>query len=257
MKRNFKTVISIAILVCAAVVLLVLSFTDIKFSDDSVTSKLISDIISRGVTIFALVSAACLIDGKAILKPGKVNSPKLVLWCVPCVLVVLANFPYTALIGGGARIVRPELIALFALDCLFVGLSEELLFRGLLQYAVARLPSKKAPSALFTVAVTSAAFAVAHLFNLFFGAGAAATLMQVGYCFLLGGMLSAVMIKTNNIWLCAALHAVFDFGGNLVSTLGEGQFQDLWFWIFTAVAAAVCLAHILRFLIKDYKSSRT
>ena len=94
-----------------------------------------------------------------------------------------------------------------------------------------------------------------HLFNLFAGASVGATFLQVGYSFLIGAMLSAVLIKTDNLWLCVLLHAGFDFGGSIITELGTGIFQDLWFWIFTAFAGVLCLAHVLGFLIKQDKNS--
>lgn len=256
MKKNFKLTISVIIILCIAAALFALSFFDVVKITDAAAKEMVESSITRAVTVVAAIAVIIISDFKQILVPDTKNFLKKLAWCAPCFLVVIANFPFAALISGSAVVKRFDLLPLFILDCALTGLTEELLFRGLIQYVVERLPLKKPPTAFFIIAVTSAAFALAHAFNIFFGAGVGQTLLQVGYCFLIGGMLSAMMIKTNNVWLCALCHAAFNFGGNLVYRLGAGLFQDVWFWIFTAVAGCICLVHVAIFLIKDYKAKR-
>jgi len=105
-----------------------------------------------------------------------------------------------------------------------------------------------------TVLVTSLLFGIWHLFNLLDGAAFGAVLLQVGYSFLIGAMLSTVRIRTENLWLCVFLHALFDFGGLLIPTLGTGSFQDTVFWILTALAGILCTVHVLLFLLGNDRS---
>lgn len=255
MKKNYKDIIILVLLAAAFVILIVFEAVKIRFSDDGVLNSLLKEFIPRIAVGGVLVAVTALLGEKKILLP-KLNRIHFdLLWCIPCFLVVLANFPFTALISGNAVIERTDLIWLFVLKCLSVGLMEEALFRGLVQSTVYGVFDKKPYAKLKTVAVTSAVFGLFHLLNLFAGAGIGPTLMQVGYSFLIGAMLSAVLIKTDNLWLCVLLHAGFDFGGNIISELGTGNFQDLWFWIFTAAAGLLCSAHVLCFLIKQDKNS--
>ena len=53
---------------------------------------------------------------------------------------------------------------------------------------------------ILPVLIDAALFGLWHLTNLLVGADVGATLLQVGYSFLIGGMLSAVLLKTGNIW---------------------------------------------------------
>jgi hypothetical protein len=77
----------------------------------------------------------------------------------------------------------------------------------------------------------------------------------VGYSFLIGGMLGTVLIKTENLWVCVILHALFDFGGLIVTYLGFGEFQDIIFWILTAIGGILCLIHTLFYIIKRDKKN--
>ena len=178
------------------------------------------------------------------------------LWSVPCFLVAIVNFPFGALISGGAVIERWDLLWLFIFKCIAIALLEEIFFRALLlPLFMVRLANKRYCH-LASVLCSSILFALMHLLNLFFGAGVGETMLQVGYTFLLGCMLAVMMLKTKNIWLCVVVHALFDFGGTIVTDLGSGRFQDVTFWILTAVAGLICAVHIILSLLKIIADSK-
>ncbi len=256
MKKNVKIAAALILIISATVALIVFEFLNIEYTGDETINALLDATIPRLIAGGALIVLIVILGCKKILLPDIKSLPKHLLWCIPCFLVAIANFPFTALLGGSAKILRSDLIPLFISECLSIGLMEELLFRGLLQDTVSQLFKAKPNGRVLTVIITSALFGLMHLFNLFAGAGVGATIMQVGYSFLIGAMLSAVMIKTNNIYLCILIHAVFDFGGNIVTELGTGAFQDAYFWIFTVIAGLICLIHILLYLFKSEKSER-
>lgn len=250
MKLDKLTVCTVAVFVLAAAVTVVFSLGWVQLSADECADALIKAVIPRLAIGIAAVFAALLLGYKSALLPVRGRSAEKLLWCLPCLFVALANFPFTALIGGAAVIERADLLPLFILKCLSIGIMEEIIFRGILQPALLKKLSGRKYGTLLSVAATSAVFGLWHLLNLIDGAGIGATLMQVGYSFLIGGMLSAVVIKTGSVWPCILLHALFDCGGFIVTDLGSGAFQDVYFWIFTAVAAAICLIHVLNFLLK-------
>ena len=180
------------------------------------------------------------------------------LWSIPCFLVAVVNFPFTAVISGAAVIERVDLLWLFLLKCIAIALLEELFFRALLLPLFMERLEKNRHRVLISILGTSALFALIHLVNLFFGAGLGETILQVGYTFLIGCMLAVMMLKTKNVWLCIIIHAVFDIGGMIVTDLGGGTFQDTAFWILTAVIGLLCAVHILLSLkpiIAEYKIS--
>lgn len=250
MKLSKSYIFILILLVVCAAVLIVFNLPFIQLSEDETINKLLIDTIPRTVTGIALFVVLGLLGYRYLLKPVSKKLPAGLLWCIPCFLVILANFPFSALISGGAVLERTELIWLVLLKCISIGLMEEAFFRGLLQTIILERLRPGKYRIIIAILITSALFGLWHLLNLFYGAGIGATLMQVGYSFLIGAMLSVVLIKTENIWLCVILHALFNFGGTIVPDLGSGRFQDMWFWIFTAVAAVICAAHIVITLIK-------
>lgn len=236
--------------------LVVLNFIDIPFSSDETANELTKNCLIRLIAGLFAVAVCVMFGYKRLLNPFVLSDKRAVLWCVPCLLVALANFPFSALISGMATVEKTNLIWLYALNCLLIGIFEEILFRGIFQRIIADVFKDKSYADLKTVAATSALFGLWHLTNLLGGAGFGATVLQVGYSFLIGAMLSAVLLRTGNLWICILLHALFDFGGYIVSTLGTGPFQDAWFWALTAVCGFFCLVHVLLFLLKDTKSGK-
>ena len=159
---------------------------------------------------------------------------------LPCLAVVVNNLPIIALLTGEATVTRPALAPLFLLDCLLIGAFEEIAFRGTLFLAVLKRHRASTKQIFLTVALSSAVFGLSHLANLLEGAGIGATLLQVGYSFLIGGMCSIVLLKTGNLLICILLHTIFDVGGGFISVLGTGnQWNAPTVWITVILALAV------------------
>lgn len=77
------------------------------------------------------------------------------------------KFPFHALLTGAVRIGRTDLLWLFALNCLCVGLMEELLFRGLLQPLL--MSVLRGQGVILPVLIDAALFGLWHLTNLLVG----------------------------------------------------------------------------------------
>ncbi len=225
----------------------------IPFSDET-AGKLTSETVPRLAVALFVGALLCAEGQRSVLLPGRPSAGEL-LWLLPCLLVALANFPYSALIGGSAVIERSDLVPLFLLKCLSVAAMEELFFRALL-IPVVRDRIKGKYAVLWTALLTAALFGLVHLVNLFYGGGVGATFLQVGYTFLLGCMFAVIFMKTGNVWFCMAIHFIFDVGGLIVTDLGSGVFQDTVFWVLTAVCGVLCAVHILLTVIKMTKNRR-
>lgn len=242
--KPYNIITIVALVVCVATAA-VFGIPGIISYGDAVTGKLVSDTVPRlaaSVVVLLLIAGS---EQKQYLTPERNGFFKHLLWSVPCFAVAVVNFPFSALIGGAAVIDRTDLIWLFVIKCLSIALLEELFFRAvLLPFALERFKRVKYGT-VAAVAVTSAIFGLFHIINLFFGASVGGTFLQIGYTFLLGGMLAVMLIKTKNVWLCVAVHLIFDIGGIIVTDLGHGAFQDVVFWILTAVVGVLCGAFIL------------
>lgn len=201
-------------------------------------------------TITAFVVALMLCYYKREIQFNIKNIGKTLLWLIPCFLVAIVNFPFSSLLSGKATVDRKNLIWLFVLYSFSIGFAEELLFRGIVHNFVKDFFKEKKNGCFYSAVISSAVFSLWHITNLFFGAGFGATLLQVGYTFLLGGMFAVVYDYTENIWYCVVLHSVFDIGGNLILLIGSGNAQDVVFWILTAVIGVATAVHIIFTLLK-------
>lgn len=252
-----KDAIIISVLAVLFVAMILLWAIPITFTGDELTDTLILDCAERAIGAALVITAIYFYVDKKMLYPRLKGGKSALLWCLPCLAVALANFPYSALILNSAKVDYPALIPLFLVSCVLTGVFEELLFRGIFQDVIADLVKKKKYADILTVLFTSLLFGVWHLLNLLAGAGIGATLLQAGYSFLIGAMLSCTLMRTGNIWICAALHALFNVGGLLVPTLGSGAFQDTCFWCLTAICGIICAAHVIYYLINRTKNSQT
>ena len=172
-------------------------------------------------------------------KPDRITGISLVL----CFLVCLNNWPWIGLMSRTVRVTgTPGQLLLLAAECLCVGLFEEITFRGVLFLRILENRRSSVRQIFLCTVVSSALFGLIHLVNLFEGAGIGSVLLQIGYSFLIGGMCAILLLRTGNLLVCIFLHALFDFGGTLITTLGEGELWDLPTVILTAVLGVLVTA---------------
>ena len=191
------------------------------------------------------VAAACLLPifGRPTLKS--------LLAVIPCFVAVVCNPPLIGLFAGDATITydAPSYFILFALECLATGMFEELLFRGMLFPAILENRRSSSKKIFLSVIISSAVFALAHLFNIF-TSSPAAIFMQIGYSFLIGGMCSFALMKTGNVLTCVLLHAAFNFTGTLVERLGSGGWGGLITLAIVLPVAAATAVYVVYSLVK-------
>lgn len=170
---------------------------------------------------------------------------------IPAFAVVINNFPIIGLARGAAYVTAPAWeVSLFALSCLLIGVFEEFAFRGVFYMLLLSTRRDSVKKIFWVTVASSAAFGAVHLFNLLAGAGIGPTLLQVGYSFLIGGMCSIVLIVTGSIWIPVILHALFDFGGYLIPTLGDGIVWDAATVAVTAVLGVATAVYMTVLLLR-------
>lgn len=244
--RRLSRKVCLILIAVAAPILIYLEFGKPTLSRDPVLAPLISMTVTRligAVIFFALL----LSEGYRVLDPLAKPFGRSILFALPALAVVINNFPILALLRGEATVVydAPAYWIWFGLQCLAIGLFEEAAFRGVILLIFAEKRYKTRGGLFMSVILTSAVFGAIHLFNLFVGASPLGVLMQIGYSFLIGAMCAVVLFKTRNLWLCVLLHALFDFGGKLIDTLGEGAIWNPPTVIFTAVLAVAVTAYMV------------
>ena len=234
------------IIIAALPVLLYFEIARPALSADTETlSPMILMTVTR--TVGAVVFLALLLsEGYRVLNPLQKPFGKSLLFSLLPILVAVNNTPFYCLIWGDATVThsRPLYWVMLALECLAIGLFEELTFRGVIFLTFAERRHTTRKGLLVSLLLTSAVFGGVHLFNLF-ASSLPSVLLQIGYSFLIGAMCSVVLLKTRNIWLCVLIHAVYDFGGKLIPTLVRGTLWDMPTVIVTTVLALVTAGYLV------------
>ncbi len=170
---------------------------------------------------------------------------------LPALLVAVNNFPIIGVMNGNVKIYADTTqLVVYVLFCLSVGLYEEVVFRGLIfplcYYALRKIKWQ----VFWSVALSSAIFGIIHIINLFAGAGFGATVLQVGYSFLIGAMCAISILIAKNLFVAIFLHAVYDVGGLLLSYVAFGNQWDNVTVIVTVVLGVIVAIYMVLVCIK-------
>ena len=216
--------LQLAIIAVLCALTLALDFIDVSYTDNVDRNRFIAKIVQQ-----SLGSAAAILL-MVRLKIRLFNKPQYWLYLVPCLIIAIDNFQFSSYFKGNMQLVNDKALdfILFGGYCLAVGLFEECIFRGIIFSVLASCFSYDKKGLWRTYIVSSVIFGAAHLFN----GISMATILQIGYSTLTGGLFAFVLLKTKNIFCCAFVHALYNFCGLLFETpermgLGSGIVFDL------------------------------
>ncbi len=232
--------------ILSAVLFLLYTIQDPQLSTDPTTQTILKSLISRVIGSLVFLFVLLYLRYRLFFKPDFASLSAI----LPSLAVVINNYPILSAVRGDLYLTRADLVPLFALDALFIGIFEELAFRGVLFPILLEKRHNSSRQIFNTTLVTSALFGLIHLVNLIEGAGIGATLRQVGYSFLIGGMCAIVLLKSGNLIFCILLHAIFDFCGGIYDQLGEGTYWNVPTIIVTAVLGVAVFAWMLYLLFR-------
>ena len=218
---KIKERIQLAAIILLCVAMLLLEFLKIPYSKEEFRNEMLSGIVQKGCGSLA---ALLLMFRFKIRLFGRVEHA---LYLLPCLAIAVNNFQWWAYLSGKMQLVhtQPLDFVLFTANCCLTGLFEELIFRGIIFSLLLDYLEKDKKGFYIAYILSCGVFAIMHLFNgISFG-----TVLQVGYTFLTGGLFAFCLIKTKNIFCCAAVHAVYNFCGMLfdVRGLGAGVVFDI------------------------------
>ncbi len=194
-------------------------------SDDDYRPAILNTLVmdALGSVVFVCMT---LYMGYRVFQPFHKPILKNALFVLPALAVAINNFPLIGLATGNAYITDPTGGVLIVLAyCFAIGMFEEFAFRGLFYLMILDGRRKSTKQIFWTTAASCAVFGLVHLVNIAIGASPGATILQVGYSFLIGGMCAIVLLKTGSIWYCVLLHTVYDIGGTILY-LGGGVRWD-------------------------------
>jgi len=101
-----------------------------------------------------------------------------------------------------------------------VGLSEELMFRGVLLQAL-----RRTVSIWPAVALTTLAFGAIHMLNVFMTGELRAALIQSAAAALSGLLFIALRLRTGSLWPCIIVHGLWDFATFSIAAARSGEAQ--------------------------------
>lgn len=206
------------------------------------------EILSRAFGSIACLAIIYRFSSKRLLGVN-FNIFSILLW-LPCMLIAINNFPLIPFFSREAIIVAKSWeIIMYALVCICVGMFEELAFRGCIFTLILQRRGKRVVDVFWSVVISSAIFGCIHLVNIFFNANPLATLLQIGYSFLIGAMCSVILIRTGSVWYCVILHAVYNFAGGLIPNCGAGIIWSVPEIILTAVVSVFVAVYVIYLLL--------
>lgn len=216
--NRFVKILTSVIIVVFCLVMALLEWLPITFSNDALYDGLIGKTLQQACGIIAAVVLL------RIMKINLFGKPQKWLYLLPCTVVALNNFQWWSYLNGLQGLLRTKAldIILFATYCLCVGMFEEFVFRGVLFSVIVGYFPKNKKGLVETFVVSSLIFGLAHIFN--------GNVLQVLYTILTGGLFAFVLIKTKNLLCCGLIHALYNFCGLLMdraSNLGLGTGVEL------------------------------
>lgn len=226
----------------AGLVCLPVTFIGEAFGAEGTLAEIVSAAVSRTV-YFAVFLALLGATGFGPAHTGRSAGGGLRTFflVLPAFIVALDNLPFLELLSGVAGVdASGALIASFAAECVAVAAFEETAFRGVIYPLALQGCGTDRKGRVEGVLLGGALFGAMHLLNLT-GGVSGAVFLQAGYSFLIGAMLCVLMFCGAPLSACVAVHALYNFCGKLVDTLGSGTQWDLPRVLITAVVG-ICAA---------------
>lgn len=194
-----------------------------KVSEDNIF-LLLNLYSTIGMTI-VLISYAKLIEKRNLASMGftKKNIIRDYIKGLVKGFLLLTLILFIIYILGGVKIlgfredINKKFIVLYFIGFIFQGMSEEVIFRGLLMNDIAKRLNLK-----WAIILNSLIFSVFHLGNF------SITKIALLNIFLVGVAFSLYMIKYENIWIVSAMHSMWNFTqANIYSIPVSGEYIDL------------------------------
>ncbi|MCI5620470.1 MAG: CPBP family intramembrane metalloprotease [Lachnospiraceae bacterium] len=118
-------------------------------------------------------------------------------------------------------------VLIYTFDMFLVGFAEEVFLRGIALNLLLDRFSKTRGGVWGAVLISSLIFGLAHFVNLLAGAGLESVCVQVIQAAVIGVILAAIYLRSNNIWITIILHALVDWASLMaMGIFGQGDLVD-------------------------------
>lgn len=197
--------------------------------------RMLKDVLINSVPIYVLQTVAMTLEGVVVAivlillgwwKESGFNKPSqwrclYLYWIIAPMIVPILLY----ILVFGPKVNKPLLIFFYGWLTIFVGFSEESLFRGVI------LTTLKRYGTIIAVLFSSLLFSLVHITNLMAGFSLNYILTQLYVAFSLGVLFAALRIRTGTIWLVILLHSLIDFLGlitkDLLNWTGTGGLPEI------------------------------
>ena len=245
-KKNKNDFIIIILFSFSLLIMFTLSIVDISIFTNQLANEMIINSISRIIGGIVFVGIVYMLGYKTLFR---FNRPflKSLLVIIFGLIVAVNNFPIIAYFDNRAAITEPiYTVYVFIIECISIGFFEEIIFRGVILLLLLQKLPKTKKGMYMAIVISSAIFGLIHLINLFSGAGFGATILQIGYSFLMGMMWAVVYLKTKNIWMSVLLHSTYNFFGLVLFRLGyvNGRYDNVTI-IITVILALIVATYMV------------
>ncbi len=247
-----KLILKIIRILSAAVLIafVVLESFKVHLIPDENHDLIANVIITRTAAAVFFLTVLLETDAKVASRRPANEYLKSLILVIPALLVAVNNLPIISLATGRCFVTDTWVwVVLFAAEHIAVAAFEEIAFRGVLfPYYLKKCKTRLQVFAC--IAITSCIFGLYHLFNLISGAGFGAVIRQVGYSALIGAMCATCMLITGDILVPILLHAVYNFCGMLIDTVGGGEMWDVPTIVITCVLGVAVFGFYLGVFLK-------
>ena len=173
------------------------------------------------------------------------------LYCLPFLLLCGGNLLFLTTQGTFSPNTSVSLLLLQGVFALLVALSEEILFRGVIE---TQLLKKMSP--LFGILIASLIFSLTHAVN-FFSSSPLQVLLQMGYSFILGLFCGLSYYLSGSLLLPITIHFFFNFFAQyLFEFLNHQEISPLYFILNVLVGGLLVGYGLCLFFVHERKKAK-
>lgn len=167
-------------------------------------------------------------------------------------IICVNNFPFISIILNKVSLsnnVTSWILHIF--NCFSVSILEELVFRGIIFTLLFNLFANNKNKVFLSIVISSSAFGLLHLVNLFAGEHIFYVTIQIGYSFLTGVLFAVSYLISRKIAVPIILHFIYNFGGLLQENgLLTGQIWCVFQVVETVIISVIIGVFVLYYIIK-------
>ena len=214
LRKRFPILISIVLTVLFPLIAVPAARPLAAFGDSFADNPYLAQLIAEIVTFAVFLILAALMGLGFIFRRSRNPVRQLLVPCTAILVIYSISLLGNLSLSLGYPLQPPLKILWFLLCMLSVGLTEELVFRGMITRMLFAKYGRNPVGVWFSVLLSGLLFGLMHLSNAYGGViDLKSVLVQVVGACMLGICLGAIYLRTGSYWTVALLHAFMDFCG--------------------------------------------